>query len=101
MGSERDHPRAIWLPRLPKKLRRSMADEDAPLPMGWGIHIIEGINKALVSKIFWLTVLAVFVVSTFWTIWKQKGVSMGPLALSILALVGSFLTSKFYEQIDV
>lgn len=77
-----------------------MVDEDGPLPMGWGIHIIEGLNKAFISRMFWFTVLAVIVPSVSWSIYKQEGVGVGPLVLSILALVGSFLTSKFYEQVD-
>ena len=81
-------------------LPRGMADEETPLPIGWGIHIIEGLNKVFISPIFWITVFAVFALSTTWSVLKQNAVSVGPTAISILALLGSFLTSKFYEQID-
>ena len=47
-----------------------------------------------------LTVI-LFVVSLFWSIWKQQGVGVVPLCFSVLALAGSFLTSKFYEQRDL
>lgn len=77
-----------------------MKEEEAELPIGWGVHVIEGLNKPLVSWLFWLLTLIVFVVSVFWSVWKQQGVGVGPLCLSVLALAVSFLTSKFYEQRD-
>ena len=77
-----------------------MCDEDSPLPTGWGIYIIEGLNKALVSIIFWLIALVVFVPGAIWAVLRDRGLGASQLALTILALVGSFLTSKFYEQVD-
>jgi hypothetical protein len=100
MRSKRPHPRPTWLPTLPKKLKCRMDEEESDLPMGWGIHIIEGLNKPLVSWLLWVTTLVVFGLSVFWSIWKQNGVGVGPLALGILTLSGMFLTSKFYEQLD-
>ena len=85
---------------MPKKLRRQMADEDAALPVGWGIFVVEGLNKSLAAWILGISTFVVFALSTFWSIWKQKGISVGSLALAVLALVGSFLTSKFFEQLD-
>ena len=77
-----------------------MNEEQAELPEGWGVHIIEELNRPLVSWLFWLLTLILFVAGVFWSIYKQQGVGVGPLCFSVLVLAASFLTSKFYEQRD-
>ena len=78
-----------------------MTEEAADLPMGWGVHIIEGLNKPLVSWIFWLLTLILFVTGVSWSIWKQHGVGVVQFCFAVFALAASFLTSKYYEQRDV
>ena len=77
-----------------------MIDEETEMPFGWGILIVEGLNKRVATKILWLSVSVVFVASTVWSILKQNGLSVGSLALAVLALMGSFITSKFFEHIE-
>ena len=77
-----------------------MTDEETEMPFGWGILVVEGLNKRAAAKILWLSLLAVFVASTIWSAIKQNGLSVGSLALAVLALIGSFLTSKFFDQLE-
>ena len=85
---------------MPKKLERKMEEEESQLPMGWGIHVIEGLNKSLVSWLFWIVTTAIFVPGITWSIWKQKGVAVAPLAMGVLGIFVSFLTSEFYKQLE-
>jgi hypothetical protein len=77
-----------------------MADEALDLPMGWGVLVVEGLNKTVAARILWIVVLVVFTLGTGWSIWKQQGVSVAALTLGVLALAGSFITSKIFEQLD-
>ena len=85
---------------MPKKLGRKMEEEGSQLPVGWGIHVIEGLNKSLVSWLFWIVTTAVFVAGIIWSIWKQKGVAVAPLAMGVLGFFVPFLTSEFYKQME-
>ena len=86
--------------RIVKKLDKSMIDEATEMPFGWGILIVEGLNKRVAANILWLSVFAVFAASTAWSILRQNGLSVGSFALAALALAGSFITSKFFEHIE-
>ena len=86
---------------MPKKLKLAMAEEESQLPVGWGIHVIEGLNKSLVSWLFWMVTSAVFVAGIAWSILKQKGVSVAPLSVGILGVFVSFITSEYYKQSDI
>jgi hypothetical protein len=80
-----------------------MMSEPGDIPTGWGIHIIEGLNKAVVAQIFVYVTLAVVAVAAFWSVWKkdlQGGTAMGSLALAGAALLGFSLQVKFYEQLS-
>lgn len=77
--------------------------EPGDIPTGWGIHIIEGLNKVVVAQIFLYFTLAVVAVTAFWSIWKkdlQGGTGMGSFALAGAVLLGFSLQVKFYEQLS-
>ncbi|KAG8529066.1 uncharacterized protein KY384_005701 [Bacidia gigantensis] len=98
-SDEKLHRRAIWLRRMPKKLGHDIRSEPLDLPVGWGILIIEGLNKKKASWILFSAMAVVFILGTFWSIYKQQGVSISILALMVLSLVGSLLTSEFFAQL--
>ena len=77
-----------------------MIDEQTEMPWGWGILIVEGLNARVAAKIILLSVFGVFIAGTVWSILKQKGSSVSSLALAVVALVGSFITSKFFDQLE-
>ena len=70
------------------------------MPYGWGILIVEGLNRRLAAKIMWISLIAVFSGGTIWSILAQKGVGVGPLAMAVTSLIASFMTSKYYDQIE-
>ena len=100
MNAPEGHRQARWLPRLPKKLQRSMADEALDLPMGWGVLVVEGLDKTVATRILWITVSLVFTLGTAWSIYKQQSVNVAALTLAFLTIAASFVTSKVFEQLD-
>ena len=68
------------------KLKESIMQSTEPLPVGWGIHIIEGPNRI---AMFWVTigtVLLSFILSTVWTAVKgdiQGGFGLGAWIISV------------------
>jgi hypothetical protein len=100
MNAPEGHRQARWLPRLPKKLERSMADEGLDLPMGWGVLVVEGLNKTVAARILAITVLLVFIFGTVWSIYQHQSVNVGALALATLTVAAAFITSKIFEQLD-
>ena len=61
----------------------------------------KGLNRPLVSWLFWLLTVILFVASMFWSISKEPDVGVRSLCFNVLALAGFFLTSKLYEQRDL
>ena len=86
LNSSRDYPRSIWSGRLPKKLNESILQSNEPLPIGWGILIIEGSNK---RAVLWITVVIVILsifASITWTVMKQDiqgGFGLGAWMVSL------------------
>jgi hypothetical protein len=50
----------IWLSGIPQKLGGRMADEPEILPEGWGVHIIQGLDRSRLSW-FVFTFVMIFV----------------------------------------
>ncbi|MCJ1309877.1 hypothetical protein MMC25_003538 [Agyrium rufum] len=57
-GAELCRAPRLWLDKLPKKLHEQLQGTREPLAMAWGIHIVEGVDKAMVLWTM-LVVLAV------------------------------------------
>jgi nitrate reductase NapE component len=80
--------------RLPKKLHENIHNSGESLPMGWGVHIIEGHNR---QAIFWMPVIFVclsLVASSMWTV--LKGDIQGGFGFRVwMVSVPSVLTLAF------
>jgi hypothetical protein len=84
-------PSSIFISRMPKKLGRSMREQDMPvqLNLGWGVHIIEGPNKKLISLLLFLIVLLSFIISLVYscaTHADESGFGIGQWILASLTV---------------
>ncbi|KAF7553195.1 hypothetical protein G7Z17_g3807 [Cylindrodendrum hubeiense] len=70
-----------WLPRLPKRLDKRVVDSDETC-LGWGLHIIEGPNRKLISLVM-VTMFTSFLSAVLWSALKndiQGGTGVGVAA---------------------
>jgi hypothetical protein len=100
----------IWLQRLPKKLDRDLIAEaqqakgNAPanedLAFGWGVHIIEGPNHAVLGLLLAIGVAVAFIVSGMivgFAKTQEQGFGVGNFLLAILA---STMTAVYFQLQD-
>ena len=99
MRKRRPHSKGKWLPTLPAKLKCKMTEEP-DLAEGWGIHIIEGLNKTLVCMLAFLLTVLTMVIGVSLSIWKGQSVNYVQLFLNALAITPSFLTFVYFWQLD-
>ncbi|CAN9115727.1 unnamed protein product [Alternaria alternata] len=105
-----EHMENIWLQRLPKKLDRDLIAEaqqakgNAPanedLAFGWGIHIIEGPNHAVLGLLLAIGVAVAFVVSGMivgFAKTQEQGFGVRNFLLAILA---STMTAVYFQLQD-
>lgn len=73
----------FWLRRLPKKLKTELVYSTDPLPVGWGVQIIEGPNIFLINCILGLVLI---VASTWMAATKDVsgGTGLGQLLVVVL-----------------
>ena len=74
--------------------------EEPDLTEGWGVHIIEGLDKTLVWCLVFLFTVAAVVINVCLSKWEKQSVNWGQLYLGIVAIAVSFFTSAFYWQRD-
>ncbi|KAF7675555.1 hypothetical protein GT037_006274 [Alternaria burnsii] len=105
-----EHMENIWLQRLPKKLERNLIAEaqqakgNAPpnedLAFGWGVHIIEGPNHAVLGLLLAIGVAVAFIVSGMivgFAKTQEQGFGVGNFLLAILA---STMTAVYFQLQD-
>jgi hypothetical protein len=99
---ERSLQRTKWLSRLPKKLDRKLEDVRRVTPteddvLGWGILVMEGLNKALVTLFTFLMLVLSGFVSVGYSIWKDD--VSGGLAIGayIVALWAALITALYFQ----
>jgi hypothetical protein len=68
--------RTKWLNRISRKLDKKLEDLRRETPtdddvLGWGIHVIEGLNTALVTFLTFLLLLGSGVISLWFSIWRS------------------------------
>lgn len=92
------HPHSIYLERLPKKLEPSMYHlQSQELVFGWGLHIIEGPNKAALSWACFVILLLSFIVSVIYAIvmkTQEQGFGIGQWMVAVLCTA---LTALYYQ----
>lgn len=80
---------AIFLERLPKKLNESMfTGPRSPMQFGWGVHIIEGPDKVILSIATFVGLLLSFVVSILYAHFyktEESGVGIGQWIVAAIA----------------
>ena len=81
----------IFLNRLPKKLNISMREQERvdQLNLGWGVHIIEGPNKKMISLCLFMILVLSFTVSLTYSIVKhteESGFGIGQWIVATLTV---------------
>ena len=95
---------AIWINRLPKKLHESLEEacrkqrpgDDAPV-LGWGILIIEGLNKSALS---WLTLLVIVLsgaISVCYAILARDTSGAFAIGAYMVAVLAALITALYYQ----
>jgi hypothetical protein len=81
--------RNIWAPRLPKRLEEKTVAGDVGA-CGWGVHIVEGPNRAALFWIMLLTILAGVITTVAWSLVRddaQGGSGLGTLIVALPSVV--------------
>lgn len=101
------HEESIWLRRLPKKLNKSVIDEiwenvrnndpddsselnDEDLAFGWGIHILDGPNHAVLGVLLAIGLVIAFAISGMvvgFAKTQEQGFGIGSFLLSVMTTV--------------
>ena len=100
------HAESFFLQRLPKKVHHSIFDEllthgtssgSREIVFGWGVHILEGPNHAMLSLVLGIGVSFSFIVSLMVLSiagTQEQGFGIGQFLLSIMACVMGALYFK-------
>ena len=94
--------RTQWLNRLPKKLDRKLEDVRRVTPtdddvLGWGILVIEGLNKALVTLLTFLVLLFSGFISVIYSIWRNDVSGGFAIGAYIVALWAALITALYFQ----
>lgn len=97
-GHDGSHPFQTYLSRLPKKVERSMYQEQSEdLVFGCGLHIIEGPHKALLLWIVCAILVLSGVVSVVYAVVmksEEQGFGIGQW---IVAVMSTALAALYYQ----
>lgn len=95
---------AKWINRLPKKLhesleevRRKQQPGDDTLVLGWGILIVEGLNKLAVSLLTLLVIVLSGAISIWYTVWARDTSSGFAIGAYIVAVLVALTTALYYQ----
>jgi hypothetical protein len=96
------HKKLLWGKRMPQKLHNSILQIPTPddLVTGWGVHIIEGLNKYTVFMCALAGLLVSGIVATAWSIARddvQGGFGIGAWLTSMEAVVMMLVITKWIE----
>ena len=96
------HERLSWGKRMPQKLDSSILQMQSPphneLVIGWGLHIIEALDKVTVLMCALAGLIVSGVVAMAWSIARddvQGGFGMGAWVTSVLAIVLALVITKY------
>jgi hypothetical protein len=96
------HTRLLWGNRIPQKLHRSILQITTPddLVIGWGVHIIEGLNWLAIFACALAGLLVSGIVATAWAIARddvQGGFGIGAWLTSVEAILVMLVVTKWME----
>jgi hypothetical protein len=94
--------RTKWLSRLPKKLDRKLEEVRRMIPMdddvlGWGILVVEGLNKALVTLLTFLLLLFSGFITIAFSIWRDDVSGGFAIGAYIVALWAALITALYFQ----
>jgi hypothetical protein len=74
--------------------RVTPTDDDV---LGWGIHVIEGLNTALVTFLTFLMLVFSGTISVWFSLWKNDVSGGFAIGAYIVALWVGFITALFFQ----
>lgn len=94
--------RTKWLSRLPKKLDRKLEEVRRMTPtdddvLGWGILVVEGLNKALVTLLTFLLLLFSGFITIVFSIWRDDVSGGFAIGAYIVALWAALITALYFQ----
>jgi hypothetical protein len=95
------HKKLFWGKRIPQKLDRSILQIQPPddeLVIGWGVHIIEALNKVTVLLCTLVGLLLSGIIAMAWSIARddvQGGFGIGAWITSVLAIVLALVITNY------
>jgi hypothetical protein len=92
----------LFFDRMPKKLHSSIVKQSASnkLTLGWGVHIIEGPNKPLLSLCLCLVLVLSFVVSLAVTLAQKTQESGFGVGQWMVAMMSAALAAVYFHIAD-
>jgi hypothetical protein len=93
-----EHQDNIYLRRLPKRLEPSIYKEQCQdLVFGYGIHIIEGPDKVILSWTCFIVLLLSFVVSIVYAVGMKTAEQGFGIGQWMVACLGSAVTALYFQ----
>ena len=94
--------RTKWLSRLPKKLDRKLEEVRRMTPtdddvLGWGILVVEGLNKALVTLLTFSLLLFSGFITIVFSIWRDDVSGGFAIGVYIVALWAALITALYFQ----
>ena len=91
------HYNSKWMPRLPKKLDRSIFCNTEQLPEGWGVHIVESAHYYTIFLSLFLGFVLSGVLSVAWAILRNDVQGAFSIGTWIVTLEATWMTAIFFK----
>ena len=95
---------AKWISRLPKKLHKRLEAVYREQPLGqnadvngWGILIIEGLNRSVLCWVALVIVILSGAISVWYTIWAKDISGAFAVGAYVMAVLMAFITALYYQ----
>ncbi|KAK0717437.1 hypothetical protein B0T26DRAFT_775806, partial [Lasiosphaeria miniovina] len=102
LSHQAGHRRLLWGNRIPQKLHQSILQGGSSndLVVGWGVHIVEGLNKVTILAAMLVALLASGVISVTYAVARgdvQGGFGIGAWLTGVQGLVVMLVATKWSE----